>query len=325
MRFDKADELWRCVSAYFVGSAVAGIVVIAMAGAAGAVSAPALTITPGPYHEGQLINVSVGPNRYFKPIRASIFSSARTRVERRRTCPSMSWHVTGTRFRATPFWFNPTGASRSTATNCSHFPTLRRWGSSRTRGPCATRRRAVCSTSGRTRSTSLLPRSSPPRSPYRSRANIHEQGVESRERSIRVERLRRALCVICGRGHSRAGRRCQRRPSTTERLTTRQSQRRPDHLLGGRAEQLLHSACTCEHSRMCRFRRVGGQSAQGHHHVRWEHHSGKHDSGGGRRKLFRVRVPGVRAAELGTWRAIELPADLQPDQSLRALRRPKSK
>ena len=30
-------------------------------------AAPALTITPGPYHDGQLINVSVGPNNYFTP------------------------------------------------------------------------------------------------------------------------------------------------------------------------------------------------------------------------------------------------------------------
>jgi hypothetical protein len=45
-----------------IGSALA-----TTAGPAGAVGAPALTITPGPYHDGQLINVSVGPNHYFKP------------------------------------------------------------------------------------------------------------------------------------------------------------------------------------------------------------------------------------------------------------------
>jgi hypothetical protein len=42
------------------------MVLVATAGLAGA-TAPTLTITRGPYHDGQLINVSVGPNHYFKP------------------------------------------------------------------------------------------------------------------------------------------------------------------------------------------------------------------------------------------------------------------
>jgi hypothetical protein len=61
---------WRRIGSYFVGSAVAGIVVVAMPSAAGAVSAPAMKITPGPYHNDQLISVSVGPNHYFKPYSA---------------------------------------------------------------------------------------------------------------------------------------------------------------------------------------------------------------------------------------------------------------
>ena len=67
MKFDKASELWRRTASCLVGSFVAGLVVVAMAGGAGAVAAPALNITPGPYHNLQLINVSVGPNHYFKP------------------------------------------------------------------------------------------------------------------------------------------------------------------------------------------------------------------------------------------------------------------
>jgi len=39
----------------------------ALPGAAGA-SPPPMTVTPaGPYHNGQKINISVGPNRFFKP------------------------------------------------------------------------------------------------------------------------------------------------------------------------------------------------------------------------------------------------------------------
>jgi hypothetical protein len=50
-----------------VGSVVVGIAIVLTAGVAGGVSAPTVKITSGPYHNGQLINVSVGPNRYFKP------------------------------------------------------------------------------------------------------------------------------------------------------------------------------------------------------------------------------------------------------------------
>ena len=42
--------------------------VVGPAATAGAVSPPTLTITPeGPYHNGQKISLSVGPNRFFKP------------------------------------------------------------------------------------------------------------------------------------------------------------------------------------------------------------------------------------------------------------------
>lgn len=67
MRSDQAEKLSQRIRETLVGSAVAGIVVFAMVGAAGAVTAPALKITPGPYHSGQLVNLSVGSNHYFKP------------------------------------------------------------------------------------------------------------------------------------------------------------------------------------------------------------------------------------------------------------------
>ena len=69
MRSDKADELWRRIRSCLLGSMAAGLLVVAGAGAGVAfgTSAPALNITPGPYHNGQSINLSVGPNRFFTP------------------------------------------------------------------------------------------------------------------------------------------------------------------------------------------------------------------------------------------------------------------
>jgi hypothetical protein len=40
---------------------------VAFAAPAGASKAPSLTLTKGPYHNGQLISLSVGPNHFFKP------------------------------------------------------------------------------------------------------------------------------------------------------------------------------------------------------------------------------------------------------------------
>jgi hypothetical protein len=67
MKLDKDHEFLRRMTSYIFGSFVVGVVLAATSGTAAAVAAPALTITPGPYHDGQLINVSVGPNHYFKP------------------------------------------------------------------------------------------------------------------------------------------------------------------------------------------------------------------------------------------------------------------
>jgi hypothetical protein len=65
----KAD-FWRGASSRLVLSAVAGALLLAAAGCGGSTSgdaagAPAVTITPGPYRDGELINLSVGPNHYF--------------------------------------------------------------------------------------------------------------------------------------------------------------------------------------------------------------------------------------------------------------------
>jgi hypothetical protein len=49
------------------GVVAAGVLVIPAALPVGAVSPPTLNVTPGPFHNGELINVSVGPNRYFRP------------------------------------------------------------------------------------------------------------------------------------------------------------------------------------------------------------------------------------------------------------------
>ena len=63
----KVGKLLRRLSTCLVGSTVAGLLLLGGAGVAGATSAPALNITPGPYHNQQFINVSVGPNHYFTP------------------------------------------------------------------------------------------------------------------------------------------------------------------------------------------------------------------------------------------------------------------
>jgi len=50
-----------------VTAALAAVFAGTIAGPAGAVAPPTLQITPGPYHNQQEINVSVGPNHFFKP------------------------------------------------------------------------------------------------------------------------------------------------------------------------------------------------------------------------------------------------------------------
>jgi hypothetical protein len=67
MKLEKEYEFLRRMMSCIIGTFMIGIALAATAGSAGAETAPALTITPGPYHDGQLISVSVGPNHYFKP------------------------------------------------------------------------------------------------------------------------------------------------------------------------------------------------------------------------------------------------------------------
>ena len=68
MKSDKEYQLLgRMTCSHILGTLVVALALGATAGTAGAVAAPALSITPGPYHDGQRINVSVGSNHYFKP------------------------------------------------------------------------------------------------------------------------------------------------------------------------------------------------------------------------------------------------------------------
>jgi hypothetical protein len=70
MKGKRAGRLRRRIPFSALGSAVlilAGIAVGTASEPAGAVAPPALTITPGPYHNEQLINLSVGPNHFFTP------------------------------------------------------------------------------------------------------------------------------------------------------------------------------------------------------------------------------------------------------------------
>jgi hypothetical protein len=68
-RLTTADA-WRGTTSRLVLSAAAGALLLMAAGCGGSGSgsasgAPAVTITSGPYRDGQLINFSVGPNHYF--------------------------------------------------------------------------------------------------------------------------------------------------------------------------------------------------------------------------------------------------------------------
>jgi hypothetical protein len=50
-----------------IGALITGALVVGVPGPSGAASAPALSMSSGPYHSGELINLSVGPNRFFTP------------------------------------------------------------------------------------------------------------------------------------------------------------------------------------------------------------------------------------------------------------------
>jgi hypothetical protein len=70
MKRDGVVRSRRSVPFSILGAGVlllTGLTVGAISAPAGAVAPPALTITPGPYHNEQLINLSVGPNHYFTP------------------------------------------------------------------------------------------------------------------------------------------------------------------------------------------------------------------------------------------------------------------
>ncbi len=71
MRFEETAAVGRRFTSRVVPIVVTGMVLLTLAGCSSGGNDPTsqapLTITPGPYHAGQLINVSVGPNHYFKP------------------------------------------------------------------------------------------------------------------------------------------------------------------------------------------------------------------------------------------------------------------
>jgi hypothetical protein len=67
MTLDRASRRVRVLASFCIGATVLAGIIVSSAGASGAVAPPALTITAGPYHNGQEINLSVGPNKYFTP------------------------------------------------------------------------------------------------------------------------------------------------------------------------------------------------------------------------------------------------------------------
>jgi hypothetical protein len=67
MKGQTTANRWRRTTSRFALSAAAGALLLAAAGCGSSSSGDTtgLTITPGPYRDGQLINFSVGPNHYF--------------------------------------------------------------------------------------------------------------------------------------------------------------------------------------------------------------------------------------------------------------------
>ena len=67
MMCESAERLWGGLLSLSSGPAISRGAVVTVGGTSGAVEPPALTITTGPYHNGQLINVWSGPNDFFTP------------------------------------------------------------------------------------------------------------------------------------------------------------------------------------------------------------------------------------------------------------------
>ena len=67
MKLDRVGSRARTLTSSCVGVTVLAGIIVGSAGTAGAIAPPALKITAGPYHDGQQINLSVGPNKYFTP------------------------------------------------------------------------------------------------------------------------------------------------------------------------------------------------------------------------------------------------------------------
>ena len=67
MTLDRAGRGVRVLASSCIGATVLTGIVVGSAGTLGAVAPPALKMTAGPYHNGQEINLSVGPNKYFTP------------------------------------------------------------------------------------------------------------------------------------------------------------------------------------------------------------------------------------------------------------------
>lgn len=61
------QKTFKRVRSSVLGCALSACAVLSFAGAANAATAPAVRITAGPYHNGQRINISVGPNKFFTP------------------------------------------------------------------------------------------------------------------------------------------------------------------------------------------------------------------------------------------------------------------
>jgi hypothetical protein len=105
------QRIWRGTAAAFVGgAALLGLALAGSTGAAGSAVAPTLTITSGPYHDYQTINVSVGPNRYFTPYSRINIIECADPGGKKKNLPTNSTACDGNTIQGTTILVQPNGS-----------------------------------------------------------------------------------------------------------------------------------------------------------------------------------------------------------------------
>ena len=243
MRFGNTKQRGRRLSSSFVGSAMAGIVVFAMSGAAGAASAPAVKVTPGPYHNDQRINVSVGPNQFFKPYSAINIIECADPGGQAKNLPLNVTACDGNTIQGNTILVRPDGSFSEHGYQLFALPNAAELGEPRGTVPACSEKQELRAVHRAEPGELHRPEDLVlPVQDLEVGQTLMNTTWQRAEQSIRLVRLRGALRLRGHRGHGHAGCRGQRCTPAADRHTKRESQRRPDHRCGGRAERLLHPA-----------------------------------------------------------------------------------